>query len=94
MALLGSKQHTEGNTTRWQINYAGWLEKDGANIEQIDVESSSVTCTVGDVSVLGPDVFFFLVGGTLNERFIVSLTMTDNIGNIKNDTIAFTVIAA
>jgi hypothetical protein len=43
MALLGSKQHTVGNTTRWNVNYALWLEKDGANIEQIDVESNSPT---------------------------------------------------
>jgi hypothetical protein len=94
MALLGSKQHTVGNTTRWNVNYALWLEKDGANIEQIDVESNSPTCTVANISVLGPDVFFFLTGGTLNERLMVALTMTDNIGNIKNDTIAFTVVAA
>ena len=94
MALLGSKQHTVGNTTRWNINYAHWLEKDGANIEQIDVQSNSITCTVGNISVLGPDVFFFLSGGTLNEQLVVSLTMTDNIGNIKHDTIAFTVVAA
>jgi hypothetical protein len=94
MALLGSKHHTVGNTTRWEIKYGKWLEKDGANIEQIDVTSSSVTCTIADVSVLGPDVFFYLVGGTLNERLTVALTMTDNIGNIKNDTIAFTVVAA
>jgi hypothetical protein len=94
MALLGSKRHTEGDTTRWNVNYAHWLEKDGANIEQIDVQSSSVTCTIADITVLGPDVYFYLVGGTLNERLIVSLTMTDNIGNIKNDTISFTVVAA
>lgn len=94
MALLGSKRHTEGDSTRWNVNYAHWLEKDGANIEQIEVQSDSVTCTVGDVSVLGPDVFFFLTGGVLNERLTVSLTMTDNIGNIKNDSISFTVVAA
>lgn len=94
MALLGSKRHTEGDTTRWNVNYAGWLEKDGANIEQIDVSSSSVTCSVGDVSVLGPDVFFFLIGGTLHERLMVTLVMTDNIGNIKRDTISFTVVPA
>ena len=94
MALLGSKQHTVGNTTRWNVNYAGWLEKDGANIEQVDIQSNSVTCTAANISVLGPDVFFFLSGGVQNERFVVSLTMTDNIGNIKHDTISFTVVAA
>lgn len=48
---------------------------------------------VGDVVVLGPNVNFFLSGGTRNERLMVALQMTDNVGNIKNDTIAFTVVA-
>jgi len=93
MALLGSKQHTEGDTRRWTIHYEDWLAN-GANIEQIDVQSDSLTCTIGEVTILGPDVFFLLAGGVLNERVNVTLTMGDNLGNIKHDTIAFTVVAA
>lgn len=93
MALLGSEQHTVGDTRRWTIRYGDWLAN-GANIEQIDIQSNSVTCTVGTVTILGPDVFFLLTGGELNERLTVTLTMADNLGNIKHDTIAFTVIAA
>ena len=93
MALLGSKQHTEGDTKRWTVNYADWLDN-AATIEQIDAQSNSVTCTVGSVQILGHDIVFFLSGGELNERLNVSLTMTDDLGNIKHDTIAFTVIAA
>jgi len=90
--LLGSKQHTEGDTRRWTINYGSWLDNT-ANLIDASVASNSTTCVVGDIAVLGPDVSFFLSGGERNERLTVSLTMTDNIGNIKNDTIAFTVVA-
>jgi hypothetical protein len=93
MALLGSRQHTVGDTKRWMVDYENWLDN-AATIEQADVQSDSLTCTVGGITILGPDIFFLLIGGVLNERVNVSLTMTDNLGNIKHDTIAFTVIAA
>jgi hypothetical protein len=91
--IIASKRHTEGDTKRWTINYDSWLDN-AAVIEDIDVQSDSTTCTIEDVSKSGPDVIFFLTGGTLNERLTVSLTMTDSFGNIKHDTIKFTVIAA
>jgi hypothetical protein len=90
--LLGSKHHTVGDTRRWTVSYEDWL--DNAQIEQIDVQSDSVTCTIGDITRLGPEVSFLLVGGTLNERLTVTLVMTDSLANIKTDTIAFTVVAA
>lgn len=93
MALLGSKQHTAGDTRRWTVNYADWLANT-ATIAQIDVQSNSDTCTVGSIEILGQDIVFFLSGGELNERLMVTLTMTDSLGNIKHDTISFTVIAA
>jgi hypothetical protein len=95
MALLASKQHTAGNSTLWTVRYWKWLA-DNAAIDPIKtkVVSSSLTCTIGTITVLGPDVQFLLVGGVLNERVNVSLTMTDNVGNIKQDTIAFTVVSA
>jgi uncharacterized protein YacL (UPF0231 family) len=93
MALLGSKQHTVGDTKRWTVNYDKWLSNT-ATIDQIDVTSDSLTCTVGDVQILGHEIIFFLSGGEVNERLNVALTMTDDLGNIKHDTIAFTVIAA
>jgi hypothetical protein len=90
--LLGSKQHTVGDTKRWTVDYDQWLANT-ATIAQIDVQSSSITCTVGNVSILGHSIVFYLTGGTLNEQLTVSLTMTDDLGNIKNDTIAFTCVA-
>jgi hypothetical protein len=92
MALLGSKQHTASDTRKWTVDYNRWLENT-SDIEQIDVQSSSATCTVGNISILGPEVVFFLSGGELGERLTVTLVMTDKLGNIKTDTIAFTVVA-
>ena len=92
MALLGSQQHTVSDTKRWVVDYSDWLDNT-ATISQINVQSSSVTCTVGNISILGQEIIFFLTGGTLNEQLTLSLTMNDSFGNIKNDTIAFTVVA-
>jgi hypothetical protein len=93
MALLGSRQHTVADTKRWTVDYTDWLDN-AAAIDTIDVQSDSLTCTIGEHTVDGPTVIFFLVGGSLNERLTVTLTMTDSFGNIKHDTIAFTVVAA
>jgi hypothetical protein len=92
MALLGSKTHTSGDTKRWTVNYDCWLAN-SATIEQIDIQSNSTTCTVGDISILGRDIIFFLTGGVVNEQVTLSLVMTDNLGNVKNDTVSFVVVA-
>jgi hypothetical protein len=92
MTILGSKAHTAGDIRKWRVDYTQWLENT-SDIEQVDVQSDSATCTVGNVSVLGPEVVFFLSGGALNERLKVSLVMTDKLGNQKTDTIAFTCVA-
>jgi hypothetical protein len=90
--LLGSKTHTVGDTRRWTVQYGDWLANT-ATIDTIVATSSSTTCTVQTPTILGTDVVFFLIGGTLNEQLTVTLVMTDDLGNIKTDTIAFTVIA-
>lgn len=90
--LLGSKQQTVGDTKRWRVNYSRWLDNT-ATLQSTTVTSSSSTCTVSNVSILGYEVIFFLVGGVLNETLTVSVQITDSFGNVKHDTIAFTVLA-
>jgi hypothetical protein len=92
MTLLASKQHTEGNKRRWQVSYAKWLDNT-ANIDQIEVTSSSTTCTVADPTILGDEIVFFLVGGVQGETLTVTLDMTDSFENEKIDTISFHVVA-
>jgi hypothetical protein len=90
--ILGSKQHTAGDTKRWRISYAKWLAN-AVDIESAVVTSSSVTCTTDDSVVLGDEVIFFLTGGVQGETLTVSVAMNDTDGNVKHDTIAFTVVA-
>src|SRR5262252_8755310 len=95
MSILGSKKHTVGDTARWVVAYGDSLPNT-AIIQAISVTSPSTTCTIGTPapSFQGSDVIFFLTGGALGETFSVMLQMTDSFGNIKHDTIAFTVVAA
>jgi hypothetical protein len=90
--LIASKQHTAGDTRQWTIQYGRWLANT-ATIEQAALQSNSVTCTVNTPVILGTDVVFLLAGGTLGEQVTVGLAMTDSLGNIKHDTIKFTVVA-
>jgi hypothetical protein len=90
--ILGSKRHTEGDTILWTVNYENWLD-DNAALETVNVQSSSPTLTVNGITVLGPEVKFHLTGGTIGERVTITLVMTDNLGNVKHDSIAFTVVA-
>jgi FKBP-type peptidyl-prolyl cis-trans isomerase 2 len=93
MSLLGSKQHTAGDVRRWTLSYGKWLDNT-ATIVSADVTSSSETCTVMPApEVLGKEVIFFLTGGTVGETLTVSVMMEDSFGNIKNDTVAYTVVA-
>ncbi len=91
--LLGSKQHTAGDTRRWIIDYSRWLDNP-TNIVSATVTSSSTSCTITPpATVLGKEVIFFLSGGTVGETLTVSIAMTDSDTNVKKDTIKFTVVA-
>ena len=92
MTLLGSKNHTAGDTKRWRLDYSRWLDNT-AIITEAELELSSETCMVEDTTILGKEVVFYLVGGVQGEVLTVSVTLTDSLGNVKHDTIAFHVLA-
>ena len=92
MTLLASRQHTEGDKRRWRVSYARWLDNT-ATIDQVNVTSSSTTCTIVDPSILGNEVIFFLQDGVLGEALTVKLAITDSFKNKRTDTIAFYVVA-
>ena len=89
---LASKRHTEGDTRKWTVDYERWLDNT-VDIETIDVQSSSTSCTIQSSTILGDAVVFFLTGGNLGETVTVSLQMTDTDGNVKTDQIFFTVVS-
>jgi hypothetical protein len=89
---LASKRHTVGDTRKWTVDYERWLDNT-VDIETIQVQSSSTSCTIQSSQVLGDTVIFFLTGGNLGETLTVSLHMTDTDGNVKSDQIFFTVVS-
>jgi hypothetical protein len=90
--ILGSKSHTAGDTRRWRVDYSQWLENPDTLVSAV-VTSSSATATVDDSSVLGKEVVFFISGGMQGERATVSIVATDTSGNVRNDSLIFTVLA-
>jgi hypothetical protein len=90
--LIGSRTHTAGDTKRWIVSYAHWLANT-SKIDQIDVVADNDIFTIGNVEVLGDEIVFYISGGEANEKTKLLLTMTDKLGNIKNDTIIFNCVA-
>jgi hypothetical protein len=90
--ILASKSHTAGDAIRWKIDYDRALDN-AAEITGMAITSSSIDLGITNIQMLGRHIYFFLSGGAVNEQVTLKLTMTDNFGNIKNDTIHYTVVA-
>jgi len=88
--LLGTKIHTAGNTIRWKVDYKYWLDN-AAEITGMQIASSSADLGTTNIQMLGRHIYFLLTGGTVGEQATLTLTMNDNFGNVKRDTIQFTV---
>lgn len=95
--LIGSKQHTAGNKTRYEIDYDEWLD-DGRTINASSGFSAAVVTpapadiTISNVSVTAHRLYFFVAGGSINEAFTVQVQVTDTLGEIVTDTVNFTVV--
>jgi hypothetical protein len=97
--LLGSQNITTGDTRRFMVSYEDFLIK-GAVLTTVTVAvNAGVTSSIGTAG-LAPKLFptdksivFWVIAGVLNEVFTVSVQVVDNLGNIVNDTIKFTVVA-
>lgn len=97
--LLGSQNITHGDTRRFLVSYEDFLIR-GAVLTAL-----TVTVNVGATSSIGTgtiqpklsptdkSIVFLVLAGVLNEVFTVSIQITDNLGNIVNDTLKFTVVA-
>jgi hypothetical protein len=95
--LIGIKQHTAGNKTRYHVNYRDWLDA-GRTLNQSTGFSATVLApapadvTVDQASVTADDLYFWVNGGSLNEAFTVQVQVTDTLGEVVIDTINFTVV--
>lgn len=96
--LLGRKPHTAGNHKIFEVDYDQWLADGDSLTAATVVLSSAFTATVTDVSIatitVKPRHFYFtLIGGAVNETFTLDVQATDSRGEIKKDTLGFTVVA-
>ena len=96
--LIGTKQHTAGNKTRYEVDYDQWLD-DGRTLNPssgfsaaLQTPGTPADVTVGTVSVTASKLYFFVSGGSINEAFTAQLQVTDTLGEIVNDTVNFTVV--
>jgi hypothetical protein len=95
-AMLARKTHTAGNKIEHTLDYSQWLP-DGAHVATatvtlVDPAPDDVQITNSRVGQSGL-VYFFLGGGAVKESFTVQVSITDSIGEIKNDQIGFEVVA-
>lgn len=97
--MLGQKAHTAGNKTRYEVDYIDWLEEGTSLATATVVLDAKFVGTVTDITITNvttlpsSKVAFFMQGGSVNETFTLDCQITDSRGEIKNDTLGFTVVA-
>ncbi len=65
-----------------------WLDP-GVHVTDGSAVADDDTVTVDDVTVANNKIYLFVSGGTVNTTFTVTVTMTDSVGEVKNDTLVF-----
>lgn len=93
---LGRKPFTVGNTTRFSVSYAEWLE-DGVTLlsgTAVKPANGPSDIVISAVSVApSGKLYFTLAGGSLNENFTINVQITDSRNEVKNDTCSFQCVA-
>ena len=96
--LLSTINLTSGDTRRIPIDYSDFLPQ-GYQLTTVTANISPTTAksTVGQIQI-DPDhdlAWIWVTGGTaLNEQFTLNIVANDNFGEVLNDQINFTVVAA
>lgn len=95
--LIGLKQHSAGDTIRYEVDYSEWLDE-GRTIRPNNFSATILVPAPADivitsVSVTADKLYFFVTGGSANEAFTVQVSITDTLGEVVVDTINFTVVA-
>lgn len=96
--LLGTKLHTAGNTRRFQIDYSNWLEEgeslsSGTVVKPPGVALPDITLSPAASVLNSTHLLFTMAGGSANEAFTLNVQITNSRGEVKNDTVGFTVVA-
>lgn len=91
--ILGRLNQTVGDRRRYVIDYSQWLDSGVTCASAVFTVTGSTSATVDTNTIVADKVIFFLNNGLLNEVFTVNVAMTDSRGEIKHDTLQFTVVA-
>ena len=93
--LLGNRLITTGDTRRYEVDYADFLQT-GDVIASATVSENGPTSQTGSavLDVSQTKFFFFLTAGVVGEAFTVSLQIKTVFGEIVNHTINFQVVPA
>lgn len=97
--LLGRKIHGAGDHIRYAVDYSNWLGDGESLVSGTVVLDPAFTATVTDVVLSGVVVtpshhlVFVMSGGSANEVFTLDVQITNSRGEIKNDTIEFSIAA-
>lgn len=93
--LLGRRTISPGDTRRYAIDFSAWLN----TVEELssvafDVDAGLASVDSYEVSSDGKSVVLYVTGATLaTTDFNVTVETTTSLNQIRNDHIAFTVIA-
>lgn len=90
---IAKRAFTVGNTKRYTINYGRWLPE-GVTIASATVTPSSANASISGQVAKDHRLTFLLTATTVNETFTVAVQIVDTIGQVKNDTLEFTVVSA
>ncbi len=96
--LLATINLTSGDVRRIPIDYSDFLSQ-GYTLTSVTATISPTTASSTTTQVqVDPDAdlaWIWVTGGTvLNENFTLNIVAKDNFGEVLNDQIAFTVVAA
>lgn len=88
MTVLGRKQQTVGNRTKYTVDCSSWLLS-GETITGVTCTIDAGTATTDTIVLSGTSYSFFLNGGTLNDQFNVIIEQVTSLGQRRYDHMEF-----
>lgn len=94
--LLGRRQISPGDTRRYAIDYSAWLNTvEELTVLVFDVDAGLATVDSYEISSDGKSVVLYVTGATLaTATFNVTVEANTSLNQVRNDHVAFSVVAA
>lgn len=93
--LLGRRTISPGDTRRYAVDYSAWVNTtEELNAMAFDVDEGPASVDSYEISSDGKSVILYVTGAVLaTPEFNVTIEATTTLSQIRNDHVAFTVIA-